>query len=71
MTTYQHTLSLDDGEYIAITEALKLMIEHCTAELEAGQRAPYWAHRQSCFNVLGKLRAATPRMTSTNNFNSE
>jgi hypothetical protein len=28
MTTYQHTLTISDGEYDALSAALKLMIEH-------------------------------------------
>jgi hypothetical protein len=37
MTTYQHTLTIGDGEYGAPTDALKLMIEHCDARIEAGE----------------------------------
>jgi hypothetical protein len=68
MTTYQHTLVIGDSEYIALSDALKRMIEHCEAQMAAGAGAPYWAHKQSCVSMLNKLRAAPARMTSTNNF---
>ena len=68
MTTYSHTITLNDSEYIAISAALELMIEHCNAQLADGPVAPFWAHRQSCQTILGKLRSATPTMTSTNTF---
>lgn len=68
MTTYQHSLAITDGEYIALKDALQLMIEHCEKQLAAGEGAPFWAHRQSCNNLLRKLQSARPQMTSTNNF---
>lgn len=40
MTTYQHTLTVGDGEYLALSDALKLMIEHCEAQMKAGEGAP-------------------------------
>lgn len=68
MTTYQHTLTIGDSEFIALSAALELMIEHCDQQLAAGARAPYWAHRRSCTNMLSRLRAGPPTMTSTNTF---
>jgi hypothetical protein len=46
MTTYQHTLIIGDGEYGALSDALKLMIEDCEAQIKAGEGAPYYANRQ-------------------------
>jgi hypothetical protein len=68
MTTYQHTMTIGDSEYIALEAALRLMIEHCEAQLAAGAGAPYWAHKQSCTRMLQKLATAPAQMTSTNNF---
>jgi hypothetical protein len=68
MTTYQHTLVIGDSEYIALTAALKLMIQHCDEQIAARAGAPYWAHKQSCVAMLDKLRAASAQMTSTNSF---
>ncbi|MCP2209670.1 hypothetical protein [Bradyrhizobium diazoefficiens] len=68
MTTYQHTVTVGDSEFIALCAALELMIEHCDAMLADGAGAPYWAHKQSCIKVLQRLRAAPAQMTSTNNF---
>ncbi len=45
MTTYQHTLTISDGEYDALSAALKLMIEHCDAQIKAGE--PYYAQRHT------------------------
>jgi hypothetical protein len=68
MTAYQHTLTIGDGEYLALSDALKLMIEHCEVQMKAGEGAPYYAYRQHCHEMLNKLRAAPAQMTSTNNF---
>jgi LPS O-antigen subunit length determinant protein (WzzB/FepE family) len=71
MTTYQHTLTISDGEYLALSDALKLMIEHCEAQMKAGEGAPYYAYREYCKEMLSKLREAPARMTSTNNFSKD
>lgn len=68
MTTYSHTLTINDSQRIALEAALELMIEHCEAKLAAEAGAPYWAHRKSCDEMLEKLRTTEPVMTSTNNF---
>jgi hypothetical protein len=68
MTTYQHTLTIGDGEYGALSDALKLMIEHCETQIKAGEGAPYDAYGQHCNAMLDRLRAAPAQMTSTNNF---
>ncbi len=68
MTTYQHTLTMGDGEFIALSAALEMMIEHCNQRLAAGEGAPYWAHRQSCTDMLSRLKSGPAIMTSTNTF---
>jgi hypothetical protein len=68
MTTYSYTITLGDSEHLALEAALKLMIDHCETMLSNGAGAPFWAHRQSCQQILDKLRSAPPTMTSTNNF---
>lgn len=65
MTTYQHSLVLNDSEYIALQAALSLMMEHCDNELSAGAGAPFWSHKQSCIAILARLRSSAPQMTST------
>ena len=66
MTTYQFTLTFDDGERIALEEALMLMIEQCDAELAAGADTHFWPNRRMCTEMLlSKLRTAPSEMTST------
>ena len=65
MTTYQYTLTIDDGQRIALKAALNLMIEECVAKLAAGEGALYWEHRKSCIEMLEKLRSTLGEMTST------
>lgn len=67
MTTYQHTLTVGDGEYSVLSDALRLMIEHCDAQIKAGEGAPYYANRQYCHEMLNRLRETPAQMTSTNN----
>jgi hypothetical protein len=58
--TNQYTLTIDDCQRIALEAALNLMIEHCEAQLAAGEGAEgalYWAHRESCTEMLAKLRS--------------
>jgi hypothetical protein len=55
MTTYQHTITIGDSEYIALEAPLRLMIEHCEDQLVAGAGAPYWAHKQSCSKKPSKI----------------
>jgi hypothetical protein len=68
MTTYQFTLKIDDGEYIALKAALEFMISHCEAKLAAGEGAPFWAHKHHCTEMLDRLRGAPTEMTSTSSF---
>jgi hypothetical protein len=68
MTTYQHTLTVGDSEFIALSAALELMIEHCDQRLAAGEGAPYWAHQQSCKQMLSRLKSGRATMTSTSTF---
>lgn len=67
MTTYIHTITLDDCETIAIKAALNLLIQHCQEKLDEGATAPYWAHKESAQKILDKLYDNTFQ-TSGNNF---
>lgn len=71
MTTYSHTITFNDRQYIALEAALKLMIEHCEAKIAEGAGAPFWAHKDSCVQLLQKLHNADSRLTSTNNFQAK
>jgi|RhiMetdeSRZDD1v2_1073273.scaffolds.fasta_scaffold874976_1 hypothetical protein len=64
MTTYMYRITLDDGEMIAVSEALSRYRAMCEAELKSGPKAPYWAHLQSLDAVLRRLYSDT-EMTST------
>ncbi len=68
LTTYAHTITMNDSQRIALEAALLLMIEHCDEQLADGPKAPFWAHRQSCQELWSKLITATPQMTSTSSF---
>jgi hypothetical protein len=67
MTTYSYTLTVNDSECLALQAALKLMIEHCEAQLKDGPCCPYVAHKQNCIQVLDRL-FNDARMTSTSSF---
>ena len=69
MTTYQHNLTLNDGEMIMIQSALLRMIVHCEANLLDGIKAPYWAHKIYATDVLNRLFDNSIQM-SGNNFTS-
>lgn len=68
MTTYERSLAIGDSEYLALEAALRLMIDHCEAQIASGAGAPYWAHKQSCAKMLQRLATAPTQMTSTNTF---
>lgn len=68
MTTYSHTIVLDDTERIALEAALRLMIKHCDEQIADGQDAPYLVYKESCEEVWSRLVTSTPRLTSTNSF---
>jgi hypothetical protein len=68
MTSYSHTITLNDGERIMMEAALKLMMEHCDQKLSESAGAPYWAHRQSAGMVFEKLMNTRPVLKSSNNF---
>lgn len=68
MTTYSYTISMREGEVLALEDALKLMIDKCKQELEAGAKAPYWARLQDCEKLLKKLNSAEKEMLSTSSF---
>lgn len=71
MTTYSHTITFDDSQHIALEAALKLMIAHCDAKISEGAGAPFWAHKDSCAQILQKLHSADSRLTSTNTFETK
>ena len=67
MTTYNHSIVLNDSEAIAVEEALRRYRSFCAGELADGPTAPYWAHLQSVEAVLGRLHSNS-HMTSTSSF---
>jgi len=42
------------------TAALRLMIDHCNAQLTAGEGAPYWAHREWYDSRLHRTSSNSP-----------
>ena len=50
-----------------LEKALKQMIDYCKMQLDNGEGAPFWAHKQSAQSVLEKLHANVIQ-TSGNNF---
>jgi hypothetical protein len=70
MTTFAYTITLNDSEVIMLKAALELMIKHCQKKLDERAGAPFWAHKHSAQNVLGKLYENTIQ-TSGNNFFDE
>ena len=69
MTTYQHNLTLSDGEMIMMQTALLRMIVHCELNLNDGIKAPYWANKIDATNVFNRLFDNSIQM-SGNNFTS-
>ena len=68
MTTYAHTITLNDSQRIALEAALILMIKNCDEQMKGGAQAPYWAHKKSCQEIWSDLISGTPQMTSTSSF---
>lgn len=68
MTTYSHTITLNDSERIRWEQALVSMIAHCDAELQGGRKDPYERHKVICQEMRSKLITSTPQMTSTSSF---
>ena len=66
MTTYQHNLTLSDGEMIMIQSALLRMIVHCEANLLDGIKAPYWADKIYATDVLNRLFDNSIQMSGNN-----
>lgn len=66
MTAYSHTITLNDGQRIALEAALTLMIEHCDEQMKVGPKTPYFAHQKSCQEIWSMLITTTPQITSTN-----
>ena len=69
MTTYQHNLTLSDGEMIMMQTALLRMIVHCELNLNDGIKAPYRANKIDATNVFNRLFDNSIQM-SGNNFTS-
>ena len=67
MTTYAHTIILNDSEAIMLESALRLMIKHCQEKLDEGAMAPYWAYKISAESVFEKMYDNTIQ-SSGNNF---
>ena len=64
MTTYQHNLTLSDGEMIMIQSALLRMIVHCEVNLSDGIKAPYWAVSVATILAMATSAVAgTPRQS--------
>ena len=55
MTTYSHTIVLDDSELIMMEYAMELMKKHCQEKLESGEGAPFWSYKNSAEDVSRKL----------------
>jgi hypothetical protein len=64
MTTYTHHITVDDGEMIALKEAISRYMDVCKEELASGPKAPFLAHLQSLERISDRLYADTG-MTST------
>lgn len=54
MTTYSYTLTLNDGEMIALEAALDLYLAHCNAQMKDGPCSPFFAHREYVRNLLAR-----------------
>ena len=65
MTSYQYTLTIGEGEQLALEAALELMIQYCKEQLATGASAPYQAHQANCAEMLRKLRRTPAELTST------
>jgi hypothetical protein len=64
MTTYSHTITLNDSERGTLGEALRILSELCDKNLTEGPKAPYYAHRVNIDNIFQKLNEGIG-MTST------
>lgn len=70
MTTFVHTITVNDSEIIALKASLELMIIHCQEKLDEGKGAPYWTHRESAKRILEKLYD-NAEQTSGNGFGNK
>jgi hypothetical protein len=71
MTTYAHTITLNDSEVIMMKAALDLIIKHCQEKLDEGAGAPFWAHKNSAQSVKEKLYENTIQTSGNNFFDKE
>ena len=67
MTTYSYTLTVNDTECIALSEAINLMLERCELELADGPKGPFSSWQKSLLQVKSRLYDQA-RQTSTTYF---
>jgi hypothetical protein len=67
MTSYTFTLVISESESIMLSEALKLMVQHCKDELSANPRAPYFVWKACAESVQARLYDNAV-LRSSNNF---
>ncbi len=68
MTSYSHTITLGEGEYLMMFDALRLMVDHCDQKISENAGAPFLAHKHSAGAVLERLMGTNPVQMSGNNF---
>lgn len=69
MTTYRHTLNLNDCEIHLIKSSLDLMIEFSEDMIKEDKMVPYYSHLITSSTLKKKLYENTTLM-STNNFSN-
>lgn len=63
MTTYSHTIELDDSEWVTVVEALAMLKEECDLQIAKKQGAPYRAHLRSIVSIKKKLDSPGQQMS--------
>jgi hypothetical protein len=64
MTTYSYTITINDGQRVALEAALQLMMIHAGDRKASGAGAPYWAYEKHCTELLTLLLGAPGKLTS-------
>lgn len=67
MSTYKHTIELNDSESITLRAALDLLKEECNSQIANKQAAPWKAYLHSIAGMQAKL-ASGAQQTSGNTF---
>ena len=67
MTTFSHTITLDDSERSTLSTALAMLKDDCLEQLETTPGAPYKARLRNIERIQKKLEAGL-QQTSGNNF---